>query len=132
MRWMMMWRAISATALAGGCRYHAGAPEFRDGSKKWGCCGAASHDFGTFMELPGCEVGRHTQRKPPKAAVAPGPPVPPPPPIPLSVEARAAPAAAGGVFRPSTRPTLTRTNSFSASKERAITLKVSRDPISVE
>jgi hypothetical protein len=35
MRWMMMWRAMSATALAGGCRYHAGAPEFRDGSKKW-------------------------------------------------------------------------------------------------
>jgi hypothetical protein len=26
-----------------------GAPVFHDGSKKWGCCGAKSHDFATFM-----------------------------------------------------------------------------------
>jgi len=83
----------------GGCRYHAGAPVFHDGSKKWGCCGAKSHDFATFMELPGCETGRHTQQKPPKSA--PSLNIPVAPPIPLSVEARtkaaAAPAAAAGV-----------------------------------
>lgn len=70
---------------------------FHDGNKKWSCCGAKSHDFATFMELPGCEVGRHTQQKPPKPA--PSPNAPTAPPIPLSVEARtkAATAATAGV-----------------------------------
>lgn len=65
---------------------------FHDGSKKWSCCGAKSHDFAMFMELPGCAVGRHTQQKPPKPAPSPNAPVATP--MPLSVEARTAAAAA--------------------------------------
>ena len=54
------------------CRYHSGFPVFRDGQKTWGCCGARHTDFGIFMSLPGCALGRHTQDKP----VAPPAPAP--------------------------------------------------------
>ena len=67
---------------------------FHDGMKKWSCCGAKSHDFATFMELPGCATGRHTQQKPPKPAPSPNTPAAAPP-IPLSVEARRKAASAG-------------------------------------
>ena len=55
----------------GCCRHHAGPPVFHDGTKSWSCCGAKSHDFGEFMSLPGCAVGRHTQKKPPTPAPSP-------------------------------------------------------------
>jgi len=55
----------------GCCRYHPGAPLFHDGRKEWSCCKARSHDFGEFMSLPGCTVGRHSQDKPQKPAPSP-------------------------------------------------------------
>mmetsp|Transcript_45879 Transcript_45879/g.146468 ORF Transcript_45879/g.146468 Transcript_45879/m.146468 type:complete len:216 (+) Transcript_45879:133-780(+) len=54
----------------GGCRYHAGPPVFHDGNKEWSCCKAKSHDFGMFMDLPGCATGKHTLEKPPKPVAA--------------------------------------------------------------
>jgi len=54
----------------GCCRHHPGAPLFHEGNKSWTCCGQKSHDFSMFMDIPGCAVGRHTQRRPPKPAIA--------------------------------------------------------------
>ena len=50
----------------GCCTHHPGAPLFQDGSKTWTCCQKKSHDFAMFMDIKGCAVGRHTQRKPSK------------------------------------------------------------------
>ena len=71
----------------GCCRHHAGPPVFHDGTKSWSCCGAKSHDFGEFMSLPGCAVGRHTQKKPPKPAPSPNnvPATSAPVPVPVPV-----------------------------------------------
>jgi hypothetical protein len=65
-------RYTEETNVPDGCRHHSGLPSFRDGVKAWSCCGARSHDFASFMELPGCCTGRHTQEKPvtPQAAPA--------------------------------------------------------------
>lgn len=48
----------------GGCVHHPGAPLFHDGVKEWTCCRKRSHDFSTFMNIPGCTRGKHTQEKP--------------------------------------------------------------------
>lgn len=44
----------------GSCVHHVARPSFRDGVKRWPCCGKSSHDFGEFMSIKGCAVGAHT------------------------------------------------------------------------
>ncbi|KAL2630542.1 hypothetical protein R1flu_015228 [Riccia fluitans] len=48
------------------CRYHPGiilAKTLRL-RKEWGCCKKRSHDFSLFLDLPGCQTGKHTSEKP--------------------------------------------------------------------
>ena len=46
------------------CLYHPGAPYFHDAYKGWTCCQNKSTDFTTFLNTPGCSVGRHSNIKP--------------------------------------------------------------------
>ena len=46
------------------CRYHPGAPYFHDAYKGWTCCQNKSTDFTTFLNTPGCTIGRHSNVKP--------------------------------------------------------------------
>ncbi|GMP70011.1 hypothetical protein CsSME_00029053 [Camellia sinensis var. sinensis] len=48
----------------GSCRYHGSVPIFHDGMKEWSCCKQRSHDFSLFIEIPGCQLGKHTTEKP--------------------------------------------------------------------
>ena len=41
------------------CRYHASAPVFHEGAKKWVCCGVKKYDFDEFLAVPGCVTGPH-------------------------------------------------------------------------
>ncbi|KAJ1619755.1 chord-domain-containing protein [Pavlovales sp. CCMP2436] len=41
------------------CRYHAAAPLFHDGTKRWPCCKQSAWEFDDFMGLAGCETGPH-------------------------------------------------------------------------
>ncbi|CAF0792129.1 unnamed protein product [Adineta ricciae] len=52
------------------CQYHPGLPYFHDAYKIWSCCQKKSHDFNTFLSLPGCTRGPHQPNKP-KEPVAP-------------------------------------------------------------
>jgi len=46
------------------CRFHPGAPYFHDAYKGWTCCQNKSTDFTTFLNTPGCTLGRHSNVKP--------------------------------------------------------------------
>jgi len=46
------------------CRYHPGAPYFHDAYKGWTCCQNKSTDFTTFLNTPGCTLGKHSNVKP--------------------------------------------------------------------
>ena len=46
------------------CTYHPGAPYFHDAYKGWTCCQNKSTDFTTFLNTPGCSIGRHSNIKP--------------------------------------------------------------------
>jgi len=46
------------------CRFHPGAPYFHDAYKGWGCCQNKSTDFTTFLNTPGCTLGKHSNVKP--------------------------------------------------------------------
>jgi len=46
------------------CTYHPGAPYFHDAYKGWTCCQNKSTDFTTFLNTPGCSVGKHSNIKP--------------------------------------------------------------------
>jgi len=46
------------------CRYHPGAPYFHEGYKGWTCCQNKSTDFTTFLNTPGCSLGKHSSIKP--------------------------------------------------------------------
>lgn len=46
------------------CQYHPGLPYFHDAYKIWSCCQKKSHDFNTFLSLPGCKQGPHQPNKP--------------------------------------------------------------------
>lgn len=45
------------------CQYHPGLPYFHDAYKIWSCCQKKSHDFSTFLSLPGCQRGPHQPNK---------------------------------------------------------------------
>ena len=46
------------------CVFHPGLPYFHDAYKIWSCCQKKSHDFSTFLSLPGCQHGPHQPNKP--------------------------------------------------------------------
>lgn len=46
------------------CTFHPGAPYFHDAYKGWTCCQNKSTDFTTFLNTPGCSIGRHSNIKP--------------------------------------------------------------------
>jgi len=49
------------------CHYHSGAPVFHEGLKSWSCCSDVNKpvlDFESFMTIPGCAIGSHSQDKP--------------------------------------------------------------------
>lgn len=46
------------------CKYHPGAPYFHDAYKGWTCCQNKSTDFTTFLNTPGCSLGKHSNVKP--------------------------------------------------------------------
>lgn len=46
------------------CQFHPGLPYFHDAYKIWSCCQKKSHDFSTFLALPGCQRGPHQPNKP--------------------------------------------------------------------
>lgn len=46
------------------CQHHPGLPYFHDAYKIWSCCQKKSHDFSTFLSIPGCAQGRHQPNKP--------------------------------------------------------------------
>jgi len=46
------------------CRFHPGAPYFHDAYKGWSCCQNKSTDFTTFLNTPGCTLGKHSNVKP--------------------------------------------------------------------
>ena len=41
-----------------------GAPYFHDAYKGWTCCQNKSTDFTTFLNTPGCTLGKHSNVKP--------------------------------------------------------------------
>lgn len=45
------------------CQYHPGLPYFHDAYKIWSCCQKKSHDFTTFLSIPGCQRGPHQPNK---------------------------------------------------------------------
>jgi len=46
------------------CRHHPGDPYFHDAYKGWSCCQNKSTDFTTFLNTPGCSIGKHSNVKP--------------------------------------------------------------------
>lgn len=52
------------------CQYHPGLPYFHDAYKIWSCCQKKSHDFTTFLSIPGCTRGPHQPTKPTEPAPA--------------------------------------------------------------
>jgi len=46
------------------CIYHPGSPFFHDAYKGWSCCQNKSTDFTTFLNMPGCTEGKHSNVKP--------------------------------------------------------------------
>jgi hypothetical protein len=50
------------------CQYHSGLPYFHDAYKIWSCCQKKSHDFSTFLSIPGCQHGPHQPIKPEEPA----------------------------------------------------------------
>lgn len=46
------------------CRNHPGDPYFHDAYKGWSCCQNKSTDFTTFLNTPGCSLGKHSNVKP--------------------------------------------------------------------
>jgi len=46
------------------CRHHPGDPYFHDAYKGWSCCQNKSTDFTTFLNTPGCALGKHSNVKP--------------------------------------------------------------------
>jgi cysteine and histidine-rich domain-containing protein len=46
------------------CQHHPGLPYFHDAYKIWSCCQKKSHDFSTFLAIPGCQHGPHQPNKP--------------------------------------------------------------------
>jgi len=50
--------------FADSCRFHPGAPYFHDAYKGWTCCQNKSTDFTTFLNTPGCTLGKHSNIKP--------------------------------------------------------------------
>ncbi|UJR32708.1 hypothetical protein I4U23_020167 [Adineta vaga] len=50
------------------CQYHPGLPYFHDAYKIWSCCQKKSHDFSTFLSIPGCTRGAHLATKPEEPA----------------------------------------------------------------
>ena len=52
------------------CQYHSGLPYFHDAYKIWSCCQKKSHDFSTFLSIPGCQRGPHQPNKPEEPVVA--------------------------------------------------------------
>jgi len=46
------------------CRHHPGDPYFHDAYKGWSCCQNKSTDFTTFLNTPGCSLGKHSNVKP--------------------------------------------------------------------
>lgn len=55
------------------CQYHPGLPYFHDAYKIWSCCQKKSHDFTTFLSLPGCTRGPHQPNKPEEQTPTAGP-----------------------------------------------------------
>jgi hypothetical protein len=51
------------------CQHHPGLPYFHDAYKIWSCCQKKSHDFSTFLSIPGCTHGRHQPNKPEEPVV---------------------------------------------------------------
>ncbi len=51
------------------CQYHSGLPYFHDAYKIWSCCQKKSHDFSTFLSIPGCQRGPHQPNKPEEPVV---------------------------------------------------------------
>merc|ERR1712192_81861 len=45
-------------------RHHPGDPYFHDAYKGWSCCQNKSTDFTTFLNTPGCALGKHSNVKP--------------------------------------------------------------------
>ena len=46
------------------CRYHLKPPVFHETRKFWGCCpDKVAYDWDTFLAIPGCQTGRHTNVK---------------------------------------------------------------------
>lgn len=73
------------------CLFHPGLPYFHDAYKIWSCCQKKSHDFNTFLSLPGCQRGPHQPNKPVDPPAPPRPAVqetPPPPSIPTPKPSR--------------------------------------------
>jgi hypothetical protein len=52
------------------CQYHPGLPYFHDAYKIWSCCQKKSHDFTTFLSIPGCQRGPHQPNKPEEPVVS--------------------------------------------------------------
>jgi len=52
------------------CQYHPGLPYFHDAYKIWSCCQKKSHDFSTFLSIPGCTRGPHQPNKPEEPATS--------------------------------------------------------------
>lgn len=58
------------------CTYHPGGPVFHEGLKSWSCCkddGKSEHkpvlEFESFVKIPGCTKGEHSEKSKPKAPV---------------------------------------------------------------
>ncbi|KAJ1840858.1 hypothetical protein LPJ73_006304 [Coemansia sp. RSA 2703] len=49
-----------ATNDAMACQYHPGKPEFHEGLKGWTCCKPRVHSFDEFMDIKGCQLGKHS------------------------------------------------------------------------
>lgn len=46
------------------CRHHPGVPFFHDAYKGWSCCNKKSVDFTEFLNIKGCQLGKHSNVKP--------------------------------------------------------------------
>jgi hypothetical protein len=42
------------------CHYHPGGPIFHEGLKGWSCCSKKVTDFDSFLKIPGCAQGSHS------------------------------------------------------------------------
>uniref|UniRef100_A0A7S3JTH4 CHORD domain-containing protein n=1 Tax=Aureoumbra lagunensis TaxID=44058 RepID=A0A7S3JTH4_9STRA len=53
------------TNFDGECRYHSKPPVFHETAKYWSCCPHKKvWDFDSFVQIPGCCTGRHSDQKP--------------------------------------------------------------------